>query len=540
MYDHGAITYDEYQSALNENLIFTDTEEYLELHPEDTASKYESTSAATTWVVDVAIREVQDYLMETYGISRDDALTKLNTGGYQIYTTVDMDMQAYVEEKFLDLNNLVDTSNLGKYTDTNGDGVIDDEDTVTYPQCAFIAMNYQGEILAVVGATGEKTGSLVWNYATRETRQPGSTIKPITTYGYAIYSDLFHWGSQILDYGLTLSDGTVWPKNYSSDSVSSNYSGQNKNLWYGLMKSLNTISARLCDALTPESVYAFATDNMGLELTEIDSQGNTDKALSPLSVGALTYGVTMENMVNAYVPYGNGGTYYSAHIVSRLEQGNHELIYENNGSPYEAVDPETAYVMNHLLKNVVSANGTAGAAQLTNKTVVGKTGTTQNWDDLWFIGLTEDFVSGIWIGYAERSSMPSTVKSAQIWYNAIGEYANSLETDATYPECDTVIEAAMCTNTGLIAGDNCPKGETGYWKSTNAPKCTSCTAAVTQDPDATSAATENGNEESTETTPASTSAVVEPAETAAPAEPQPAATEAPVQDPPTPEPEENQ
>ncbi|MDE6777197.1 MAG: hypothetical protein K2J25_04585, partial [Oscillospiraceae bacterium] len=399
---------------------------------------------------------------------------KINSGGYQIYITIDKKMQEYVEEKYSSLSNLINTRNSARYNDTNGDGVIDDRDEVVYPQSAFVAMNYKGEILACVGAVGEKKESLVWNYAVRETRQPGSTIKPVAGYGYGIYTDEFHWGSKLQDSGLTLKDGTVWPKNYSSDSVSSNYSYNNLCIYYGLMKSLNTISARLVDSLTPEAVFKFSTEKMGLELTEVDPNGYSDKDLSPLSVGALTYGVTVKNMVNAYIPYGNGGTYYKAHVVSKLEQGNHELVYENDGHPHEAVDPETAYVMNRMMKNVVSSSGTAGNAQLSNKEVVGKTGTTQNWDDLWFIGLTEDFVSGVWIGYKDREKLDTSINSAQMWYNVIGEYANSIESDATYPECDTVIEQPICSNTGLVAGAYCPKGENGYWKSTNAPVCTSC------------------------------------------------------------------
>ena len=486
MYEHGAITYDEYQDALSEEILFTDTEEYKKLHPEENADEYNDGTQPISWAVEAAIREVQSYLMETYQIDKEEALSRINSGGYQIYTTVDWEMQQYVEERYLDLNNLVRAKDVAKYEDTNGDGTIDDLDTVIYPQSAFIALNYDGSVRCVVGAVGEKTQSIIWNYATMEPRQPGSTIKPITGYGYGIYTNEFHWGSQILDSGLKMPDGSIWPENYGG----SKGSGNNLALSYGLMKSLNTISARLVDALTPEQVFSFATDKMGLELLEMDAGGRTDIALSPLSVGALTYGVTLQNMVNAYIPYGNGGTYYSAHIVSRLEQGNHELVYENNGDPYEAVDPETAYVMNRLMKNVVSSNGTAGAAQLSNKDVVGKTGTTQNWDDLWFIGLTEDFVSGVWIGYTERDRIVANPSSAKLWYNVIGEYANSLETDAEYPTCESVICAPICKKTGMIAGEGCEKGEKGYWKPDNAPRCSGCEPEeTTEDPSAT---TESG------------------------------------------------
>ncbi len=532
MYEHGAITYDEYQAALAEDILFTDTDEYKALHPEEDADKYNDGIQPVSWAVEAAIREVQAYLMEAHQIDADEALSRINKGGYQIYTTVDWEMQQYIEEKFLDLNNFADADSLKKYEDLNNNGEIEDNEVI-YPQSAFIALNYDGSVRCVAGAVGPKTGSIIWNYATMETRQPGSTIKPITTYGYGIYTNQFHWGSQIKDYGLSMPDGTIWPHNYSGSSGS----GVDVAMSYGLMKSLNTISARLCDALTPDSVFDFATEKMGLELTEISPSGHTDKALSPLSVGALSYGVTLQNMVNAYIPYGNGGTYYSAHVVSKLEQGNHELIYENNGNPYEAVDPETAYVMNRMMKNVVSANGTAGAAKLSNKEVVGKTGTTQNWDDLWFIGLTEDFVSGVWIGYVERDTIKANPSSARLWYNIIGEYANSLETDAEYPVCDTVIEAKMCANTGLIAGANCPKGEVGYWRSENAPKCEGCASTETEDPNATTESGEGGEQQPSSEEgdqPPAPPAVEEPTEPPVVEPTEPPVVEPPVQEEPAP------
>jgi len=201
-------------------------------------------------------------------------------------------------------------------------------------------------------------------------------------------------------------------------------------------------------------------------------------------------------MVNAYIPYGNGGTYYKSHLVSRLEQGNHELVFENTGDPHEAVDAETAYIMNRMMKNVVSSEGTAGVARLSKKEVVGKTGTTQDWGDLWFIGLTEDFVSGAWIGYVQRDKLDTSTSSAQLWHNIIGEYANSLDTGAKYPVCETVISAPICVKTGKIAGSTCEKGDKGYWKSENAPKCSGCVAESTEDPSATDENGETGGGQS--------------------------------------------
>lgn len=470
MYGNGAISYDQYQEALNEKLIFTDSEEYKKSHPEADVDDLIDEQKATSWVVDTAIREYAAVLMDEYGIDEEEAIVRINRGGYQIYTTVDMEMQRHVEEKYSDLNNLMDAESNSTWVDEDDDG----EYEQLFPESAFIAMDYNGNILSVVGGIGEKKESLAFNRATMATRQPGSCIKPITTYGLALYSDHIHWGSMYKDSPIKL-EGEKWPENY--DYV---WRGYNMFIFEALRESRNTVPAQLCQELTPQAVFNFATQNLNVELVDITDEGATDIAFAPLTVGALTYGISPQNLVNAYIPYGNGGTYSNAHIVSKVERGDGSVVYENDGNPHEAIDPETAYVMNHLLQEVIK-NGTGTAAQLSNKTVAGKTGTSEDWNDLCFVGLTEDFVSGIWIGYDEKQELNHGLSSAQVWYNIIGEYANSIESDNKYPSCDSVIEAPMCSSTGLIAGPYCSSNKTGYWKSSNAPTCANHASAPKKD-----------------------------------------------------------
>lgn len=455
MYTNGTISYDQYQEALDEKLIFTDSEEYKKAHPEANAEDATDKHKATSWVVDTALREYAAVIMDEYGISEDEAIQRINKGGYQIYTTVNLKMQEYVEEKYLDLSNLMNP-------DTNYSR--DDDGEKIYPQSAFLAMNYKGEIQCVVGGIGEKTESLAFNRATMAKRQPGSCMKPVSTYGLGLLNDHIHWGSMYRDSPIEV-DGKKWPKNYDNS-----WPGNNIPVYNALKRSRNTVPAQLCKELTPQSVYNFATQNLGLDLVDITESGASDIGYAPLSVGALTYGVSVENLVNAYLPYGNGGTYYDAHIVSRVEKGDGSLVYENDGNPHEAVDKETAYVMNKLLQEVIKS-GTGTAAQLNNKTVAGKTGTSQDWNDLSFVGLTEDFVSGVWIGYDTKTQLNTSLSSAKVWYNIIGEYADKIKSDNKYPECDDVVTGATCTASGCIASSGCSKGVTGYWKSTNAPYC---------------------------------------------------------------------
>ena len=463
MYSNGFISYDQYQEAKNEKLIFTDSQEYKDAHPVSDMEKEIQSQKATSWVVDTALREYAAILMEEYGIDEEEAIKRINTGGYQIYTTVDMDMQNYVEDKYSDLNNLMNADANSTWVDDDDDG----EYEQLFPESAFVAMDYTGEIKSIVGGIGEKTESLAFNRATMAKRQPGSCIKPITTYGLALYSDHIHWGSIYQDSPIKLEDGKEWPENY--DYI---WRRTNMFIFEALRQSRNTVPAQLCQQLSRQAVFEFATKNLSVDLVDATEDGATDIAYAPLTIGALTYGISPVNLVNAYLPYGNGGTYYSAHIVRKVEKGDGTVVYENDGRPREAVDPETAYVMNHLLREVVKA-GTGTAAQLSNKTVAGKTGTSEDWNDLCFVGLTEDFVSGVWIGYDTKHELNHGLSSAEVWKNIIVEYADSIESDKTYPECDSVIEAPMCTYTGQIATGICGAGSTGYWKSTNAPYCTS-------------------------------------------------------------------
>lgn len=483
MYKNGAITFDEYQKYLSTKLVYTDSEEYLRLHPEDRAEELEQEQTAYSWVVDAMYYEVADFLMKEYNIDQSEAIKRINKGGYKIYSTVDDTMQKYVEEKFLDLGNLVSVDSVRRWADIDGDGEAEEY----LPHVAFVALNYDGSVKALAGDWGEKTTSLSTSYAVQEKRQVGSTMKPVAAYGLALENDIIHWGSTFRDEPIMKDgNGDPWPTNYGKTLSYGTYS-----VYYFLQQSFNTVPAQLVESMTPEAVWDFCTKNLGMDLVE------DDKKIAPLALGALTYGVTLEDLVNAYLPYGNQGVFNDAHIVTRIEDGTQEVIYQNDGNSRYAVSDETAWVMNRLLKNVVE-NGTGTAARLSNKVVVGKTGTTDNWYDEAFVGLTRDFAAGITVGYKYNNNqlcLPSNFKSAQVWQNIIGEYANTMFTDtpADFDPVDSVISAPMCASSGQIAGTYCSKGITGYWKSTNAPVCTGSHTGVVSNPSSSSSSGNSSN-----------------------------------------------
>lgn len=465
MYKNGVITYDEYQQYLNTKIIYTFSPEYKELHPEVDLDELETEQSSYTWEVDAMMFEAADIVKEQFNLeTRDEAIERINKGGYRIYSTTDHKMQRYVEDKMLDIGNIMDRGSVTRWVDLDADGQVEEE----IPHVAFVALRYDGSVMCQVGNVGPKVGSLSTSYAVTEPRQIGSTMKPVSTYGLALETDHIHWGSVYTDKSIMEVNGQPWPTNYTVDT-SISISNAQYNIYYFIQKSFNTVPAQLCQELTPKAVFKFSTENLGMKLDP------DDESYSPLSVGALTWGITLENLVNSYLPYGNLGVYNEAHIISRIEDGSHNVIYSNDGNARQAVSAETAYVMNRLLKNVVD-QGTAASVHLNNKVLVGKTGTSEDWQNLTFVGLTYDFVSGVTIGYREYNDylkLPPSLHACDVWNAIIGNYADTMfmDTPMDFERCQTVIDAPMCTSTGCIAGQYCPKGITGYWKSSNAPTC---------------------------------------------------------------------
>ena len=462
LYDNGAITYDQYQEYRNAPLIYADSDEYKKLHPETTAEDLIEKDKANSWEVDAVYHEFFRIMKDMYEIDDDnEALKRINKGGYKVYTSIDHKMQEYVTEKFLDLGNLLDVGSVTRYVDLDNDG----ENEEFKPHVGFVALNYDGSVRAIVGQWGEKKDSLVTNYADYEPRPVGSTIKPVAGYGCAIENNKVHWGTILQDKAPYVFDGKPWPDNYDGTPT-----GGSHPLYYFLQNSVNTASAQLVKMCGEETVYKFSTEKLGLRMDP-----DHDMSPSPLSIGQLRHGLTLENLVNAYIPYGNEGIYSEAHIITKIEDANQQVIYTNDGNAREAMSPETAWVMNRMMKTVVDG-GTASRLKLNNKVVVGKTGTTENWWDLAFVGLTRDFVSGVTIGYdrnIDGVQLPHNLQSPLVWYNIIGEYADTqfMDTDKDFDKVKTVIEAPMCSASGMIANQGCPHGMVGYWKSDNAPTC---------------------------------------------------------------------
>ena len=461
MLENGAISTEQYDYALNEEMHLIGSMMYStdgdESFDASSVSAYDNFDDVSSYYVDSVINQCVDIFMNRYGITWQEAYEKLRSGGYEIYTCVDLELQKELERKYLDMSTFTD-----------------DEDE-EFPQSAFICMDYNGRVLGIVGGIGEKESPLGLNRATQSTRQPGSSIKPIASYSLAVENDMITWSSQFLDAPLLFEDASaengymVWPVNYSTSSSSHNWSRDYNFTYQCLQRSLNTTAAQIVEMLSPQACFDQLYYKLHMSTLELYREGHTDVARSPMSVGALTNGVTLKDITTAYQIFGNGGRYYESTFISRILDNSGEAVYTHGFVGETVISEASAYVMNRMMETVVSSSrGTGRAARLDGVELIAKTGTTQDWHDVWFIGCTPEYVTGLWIGYDIPADIGTSISSAKVWKNVFGDIAEA-EDIKEFRASNSVVQREFCTVTGLVAGSGCSDTSTGYYKRTNIP-----------------------------------------------------------------------
>ncbi len=462
MLNNGAISSEEYETALKEKLTITGDLNFSS--DTDNSAEIIKNQGVSSYYVDEAIRETIGLIQEYYGLTYKAASERLSGGGYTIKTNVDLVMQEKIEEAYKN--------------DANFQAYALENDELW---SAFVCMDYKGNVKAVVGNRGEKTVYMGWNNATQATRSPGSTIKPIASYAPALEQDMITWSTMFKDEPIKIKINgveTEWPRNYSETGDYANWSKNYYPTYVMLQRSLNTAPAQLIDQMTPTYAYNFLQSK--LHFTTLDP--NYDMNYSSMTVGGMRNGTSLIELVASYQIFGNGGKYYDPHFVSQIIDREGNIIYENSNFYEKAIDESTAFIMNRMLKTAVdSSQGTGKAAKIDGLDVCGKTGTSQDWQNLTFVSCTPDYVSGVWIGYEDVKKIPTNQYQniAQIWKNIFGEIADSTE-NKEFKSPDTVVERTFCSQTGNIASSTCTKTSVGYYKLSNIPQ--TCKGHKTEKP----------------------------------------------------------
>ena len=262
-----------------------------------------------------------------------------------------------------------------------------------------------------------------------------------------------------------------WPKNYYTNSANPNHSG-----YYGRMSiiqaveiSNNTIPAQLIKELTPDKAYAFLTANLGITTLVKSQKTSSGKIISDimgpasLSLGGLTKGISVLELTAAYCPFVNGGVYIKPRTYTKVVDSSGAVILENPQQTNTAMSQKTAASVLALLQNVVSgSSGTGRKAKITGIATAGKTGTTTDDKDRWFVGLTPYYVGAVWFGY----DMQQTVKNVggnpalNLWKNVMASVHKPLKNrEFSFPDDFTTVE--FCRDSGQLATEWCKSDPRG-------------------------------------------------------------------------------
>ena len=494
MKKNGYLNENEYQDAKAYEMVFTNSENYKGSQIKED-SKTQESNDITSYYVDFVITSVQEDLQKM-GYTSRKAHDMVYGGGLKIYTAIDFDVQDSLEDVYENYKRMPDESVQG----------------------AMVVMDYEGRVMGIVGGTGKKKAALSLNRATQSKRPPGSTIKPLSVYAPALEKTReddetnVYWSTIQQDSPSRTVEGKGWPVNEGGS-----YSSRNVSLQYGLSRSLNTISARTLDKVGIDYSYDFITERF--HISTLDSVRDAD--YGPLAIGSLTNGATVLEMTAAYAAFGNGGYYYEPYCYYKITDstGNTVISKETDKLKSEAISENTSWVMNKLLQTVMT-EGTGTTYKLSGIECFGKTGTTNDNKDRWFIGGTPNYIAGTWYGYDKPKEVfynLSPNPSGTIWNTVMKDIYEKLEEngseyDTEFPECEGIVRKSYCTYCGGLTSGS---GSYGWFDVDNLPpNCTGGHYSSTDDETSTTKKkNDSDSEESTsvankqETTEGTTAAV---------------------------------
>ena len=505
MLSQGYIDESRYQEALNDPVYERIQNVNLVTQGEDKPYSY---------YTDELTEQVVDALVERLGYKKEDATKLLYSGGLTIYANQDPDLQAIVDQEINNPENY-DTAKYSiswRYTLQHEDGTIvnfsekdiekylkegkgisfnglytskdqankrieefkekvtvdsdrilgETVDYVLEPQASFVLMDpHTGEVLALTGGRGEKKQSKTLNRASNVLRQPGSTFKIITSFAPAI--DL---------YGATLAS-TYYDSEYTlgNKTFKNWYSGGYlgfQSIRDGIVYSLNIVAVRcLMETVKPERGYQYA-ESLGITSLVKDDENPA------LALGGLTRGVSNLELTQAFSAIANGGELEKAKFFSKIvDQDGKVLIDTTEDKPTQVMKATTAYLLTDAMKESMESNrafasdvrvsSTSTRAHFDGMSQAGKSGTTSNNRDIWFIGYTPYYIGGVW-GGCDDNQVLKDAKTGEynggtgfhkdIWRKIMTKIHEG-KTDPGFSKPEDIVEAQVCRKSGKLPTSGC-------------------------------------------------------------------------------------
>ena len=448
MLEQGKITQAQYNAARNEEVVFTNgytnMGRYINELPtppegeepnEETPPEEPVTRAHNSYYTDQVIEDVMAALMDKYGYDRKAAENKVFSG-VKIYTAQNIAYQHICEDVF------EKTKFQEILGGTYGDPL----------QAAITLMDPRtGAVLAMVGGTGVKAVDRGWNWATAP-RQCGSSIKPISTYAPALDDGTITAASTMDDYPI-LMNGKPYPRNAMRGMAGMTSVTQ------ALRQSLNIVAVRVNLAYGVTRSYNFMTEKLGF--TTLDPEVDANQ-VGNMALGGLYKGVTTAEMCAAYTPFvDNDAFYLRPYTFYKVLDANGKVLLENTPERTPVFKSTTSYIIRETLKEVV-AYGTGTEANFSGVSIAGKTGTTSDEFDRYFVGFTPDLCAAVWTGFAKNQTIHvSGNPSCVLWHDCLSRiYDLRKERGEEYPasfdgEPDGMKWVKVCADSGLLASEAC-------------------------------------------------------------------------------------
>ena len=500
MLDQGYINQTEYDDAMADPV-------YDRI--QQTAAVTEDTTPYS-YFTDALIEDVIRDLREEKGYSETQAYNLLYTGGLTIRSTQDMSIQeicdevtsdesyypateyglefaltihradgsvenyskenlaTYIRETHNDNNPLVFSSReeaeqrIEEYKstlniNTEAGDIVDQNYTITLqPQVSFVVMDqYTGQVKAIVGGRGEKTGNLTFNRATDDKQQPGSCFKILSTYAPALNEDKITLATIKVDEPYKYESGQVVHNSYSG------YRGA-MTVRNAIKQSVNTIAVEtLTEDVGPKTGYEYLEQFGFSTLTDAD-------ITQAMALGGITDGVYNIELTAAFASIANSGTYTEPVLYTEILDHDGNVLIDNSApATHEVIKDSTAYLLTSAMEDVVNG-GTGTSANLSNMTTAGKTGSTDDYADRWFVGFTPYYTAGIWGGYDSNKSMEGYGSWHLAIWNAIMERVHDGLQDKDFEMPSSVVRKSICTESGLLAVSGCPS-RTDYFDKDSLP-----------------------------------------------------------------------
>jgi len=421
MYAQGFVTFEAYQAARSEPIILARVD----------GATFEA--PIYTFFQEAIIRDLEQQFINELDLSPEAARNRIFFGGLQIYSTVDRRIQGVMDHAYSSHDNLP---------------------FLWAPaQSAMVIMDQRtGHIVGIAGRVGDKDSNQLFCMATMAQRPLGSTMKPLGAFGPALELGVLRPNDMIED-APVMNNGMPWPQN--ADFV---WTRARVNLVRGMSQSFNTVAVRVLERVGVEQSFDFVTNRLHMNLRPEDA----DRA--PLALGQFTDGVTVRESTTAFGVFANGGLFTFSTTYSRVLDANGNVIFDNTHPRQEtAVRMEVAQQMTAMLLDAV-VNGTGRIAMFPGFDVAGKTGTSENFRDRYFIGYTPHLMAGVWTGFVFNEGSLVGENPAAAIFRQVMQAAHAaaelpparfqnLPSLTGQTQATTAID--ICHDSGLLATDAC-------------------------------------------------------------------------------------